>query len=40
MSVFANGREGVGDNRDEQVDEPEIEYNDADDKEKAGNEEL
>ena len=40
ICVFANSGEGIGDHSDEQIDEPEIQHDDANDEEKAGYEEL
>jgi hypothetical protein len=38
--VCPDGEEGVCDNGDEEVDEPEIEHDEANDEKEAGNEEL
>lgn len=40
MRLLSNSRERVRDHSDEQIDQPEIEHHDADDKEEARHEEL
>ena len=40
VRIFSNGRESICNDRDEKIDEPEVEHNDTDNEEEAGDEEF